>query len=159
MEKKYKNGIHWLVKFQLSQVSACRTLMNIDLANLKQLTQQEKNMPQFLIAIHRPLDYDPVIAEDAAMKQEISDLNKAMQSAGIIVFVGGLTPPGSARSIRIQANGEATIKQGIYLGSNEHVGGFWVVETPGLDEALSWGQKAAAACRAPVEVRPFHSRA
>ncbi|HSI28045.1 MAG: YciI family protein [Methylophilus sp.] len=116
-------------------------------------------MPQFLIAIHRSLDYDPAIAENAAMTQEIGDLNKAMRSAGIIVFVGGLMPPGSAKSIRIQANGEMHIKQGLYLDSNEHVGGFWVVETPGLDEASSWGKKAAIACRAPVEVRPFHSRA
>jgi hypothetical protein len=25
-----------------------------------------------------------------------------------------------------------------------------------MDEALEWGRKAAAACRAPVEVRQFH---
>ena len=75
------------------------------------------------------------------MTQEIGDLNKAMRSAGIIVFVAGLMPPGSAKSIRIQANGEMHIKQGLYLDSNEHVGGFWVVETHGLDEASSWGKK------------------
>lgn len=114
-------------------------------------------MPQFLIAIHRPQHYDPFIVEDVVMTQEIDDLNKAMQSAGLIVFVGGLMPPGSARSIQIQANGEALIKQGLYLKSDEHVGGFWVIETSSLAEALIWGQKAAIACRAPVEVRPFHS--
>lgn len=115
-------------------------------------------MPQFLIAIHRPPDYDPLLAEDAAMTQEITDLNKAMRSAGIIVFVGGLNAPASARSIQIQANGEARVTSGLYLDSSEYVGGFWVVETPDLDDALSWGQKAAIACRAGVEVRPFHSR-
>jgi hypothetical protein len=114
-------------------------------------------MPQFLIAIHRPPGYNPVTAEDASMTQQIDDLNTAMRSSGIIVFVGGLMPPRSARSIRIHKNGEAIIKQGLYLNSSEHVGGFWVVETTNLDEALSWGQKAAIACRAAVEVRPFHS--
>jgi hypothetical protein len=30
-----------------------------------------------------------------------------------------------------------------------------VLEATDLDEALAWGRKAAVACRAPVEVRPF----
>jgi len=43
-----------------------------------------------------------------------------------------------------------------YLETKEHIGGFWVLEAVDLDEALEWGRKAAVACRAPVEVRPFH---
>ena len=39
---------------------------------------------------------------------------------------------------------------------NEHIGGFWVLEATSLDDALAWGRKAAVACRAPVEVRPFN---
>jgi hypothetical protein len=35
-------------------------------------------------------------------------------------------------------------------------GGFWVLEAADLEEALAWGRKAAVACRASVEVRPFH---
>lgn len=113
-------------------------------------------MTQFLIAIHRPHDYDPVVEEDAAMGLEIDMLNQEMQDLGIVKFVGGLKPPGTARSITVQANGDMVIREGLYLNSDEHVGGFWVVETGSIDEALSWGHKAAIACRAPVEVRPFH---
>lgn len=113
-------------------------------------------MTQFLIAIHRPLDYDPAIAEDTVMTQEIEDLNKAMRTAGIIVFVGGLTAPDCARSIKLEANGKILVNKGLYLGVAEHVGGFWVIETTSLDNAVYWGEKAAIACRAPVEVRPFH---
>lgn len=36
-----------------------------------------------------------------------------------------------------------------------HIDGFWVMEAANLDEALAWARKAAVACRAPVEVRPF----
>lgn len=32
---------------------------------------------------------------------------------------------------------------------------FWILEAADLDEALAWGRKAAVACRAPAEVRPF----
>jgi YCII-related domain len=48
------------------------------------------------------------------------------------------------------------ITDGPYLETNEHIGGLWVLEAADMDEALAWGRKAAVACRAPVELRPFH---
>ncbi len=59
-------------------------------------------------------------------------------------------------SLRLQPSGELLTTSGPYLETKEHVGGFWVLEATDLDEALAWGRKAAIACRAPVEVRPFH---
>ncbi len=44
---------------------------------------------------------------------------------------------------------------GPYTETKEHIGGFWVLKAADLNEALAWGRKAAVACRAPVEVRPF----
>ena len=32
----------------------------------------------------------------------------------------------------------------------------FMLEAADLDAALAWGRKAAVACRAPVEVRPFY---
>lgn len=113
-------------------------------------------MPRFLVAIHHPDDYDPSVSEDEAMTQDIDLLNDAMKAAGIRAFVGGLHPARSAKSLRAQANGEVLVTDGPCLKTTEHVGGFWVLETASLDEALAWGRKAAIACRAPVEVRQFH---
>lgn len=113
-------------------------------------------MTRYLVAIHRPNDYDPAVAEDEAMRREIDDLNDAMVAAGVRVFVGGLQPLDRAMSLRLQPDGGVAATQGSYLGGAEYVGGFWVLETTDLDEALAWGRKAAIACRAPVEVRPFH---
>lgn len=113
-------------------------------------------MPLFLVAIHHPDNYDPSVSEDAQMGRDIDLLNEEMVAAGIRVFVGGLHPAREAKSIRAQANGEITVSDGPYLKTNEHVGGFWVLEATDLDEALAWGRKAAVACRAPVEVRAFH---
>lgn len=113
-------------------------------------------MSQYLVAIHHPDNYNPAIAEDEAMHRAIDALNDEMIAAGIRIFVGGLRPASSAKSLRAQPNGQVLIIDGPYLKTNEHVGGFWVLEAANLDEALAWGRKAAAACRAPVEVRPFH---
>lgn len=74
-----------------------------------------------------------------------------MASAGATVFIGGLAPPSSARSLRTEPDGRVLITDGPYLESKEHIGGFWVLEAATLDEALAWAQKAAIACRAPVE--------
>jgi hypothetical protein len=112
-------------------------------------------MTQYLVAIHHPDDYDPS-TEDEAMHRDIDVLNDEMKAAGARIFVGGLGPARSAKSLRALSDGRILITDGPYLETKEHVGGFWVLEAAHLDEALAWGRKAAIACRAPVEVRAFH---
>ena len=113
-------------------------------------------MTQYLVAIYRPEKYGPAVSEDEAMGREIDALNDEMKAAGVRVFVGGLQPESSARSLRLQPAGKVLITDGPYAETKEHIGGFWVLEATDLDEALTWGRKAAVACRASVEVRPFH---
>jgi hypothetical protein len=125
-------------------------------ATRRPLQDKGEIMPQYLVAIHHPDDYDPSVAEDEAMSRDIDALNDEMIAAGVRVFVGGLQPASRAKSLRALPNGEVRITDGSYLETKEHVGGFWVLEAADLDEALAWGRKAAVACRAPVEVRPFH---
>lgn len=112
-------------------------------------------MRQYLVAIHHPDNYDPSL-EDEAMDRDISALNKEMIAVGVRVFAGGLRPASDAKSLRAKPDGKVIVTDGPYLEAKEHVGGFWVLEAADMDEALAWGQKAAVACRAPVEVRPFY---
>ncbi|MBC3920915.1 hypothetical protein H8L32_25850 [Undibacterium sp. CY18W] len=112
-------------------------------------------MAQYLVAIHHPDDYDPCIAEDEAMSRDIDALNDEMVAVGVRIFVGGLHPASCATSLLALPDGELCISRGPYLETREHMGGFWVLEAADMDEALAWGCKAALACRAPVEVRPF----
>nr|WP_202899621.1 YciI family protein [Kordiimonas gwangyangensis] len=90
------------------------------------------------------------------MARDIDAVNDAMVAAGIRVFVGGLKSIREARSVILGADDEFIITDGPYLETKEHIGGFWVLELPNMEEATEWGRKAAKACRAPVEVRPFH---
>jgi hypothetical protein len=114
-------------------------------------------MTQYLVAIHLPDDFDPS-AESEETRRDISALNKEMVAAGIRVFVGGLQPARKAKSLRAKPGGKVLVTDGPYIETKEHIGGFWVLEVAGLDEALAWGQKAVIACRAPVEVRAFDGR-
>jgi len=111
-------------------------------------------MPQYLVAIHHPDNYDPSV-ESEAMISEIHALNREMIAAGVRKFAGGLTAASSARTLRAQPNGQVLLTDGPYLETKEHVGGFWILEAADLDEALEWGRKAVIACRASVEVRAF----
>ena len=47
-------------------------------------------MTQYLVAIHRPDDYDPSV-ETEAMSRDIDALNDEMVAAGVGTFVGGLS--------------------------------------------------------------------
>jgi hypothetical protein len=109
-------------------------------------------MPQYLVAIHHPDDFDPS-REDEATIRDISALNKEMIAAGVRIFAGGLSPASNARSLRAQPDGKVLVTDGPYLETKEHVGGFWILETADMDQAVAWARKAVVACRTPVEVR------
>jgi hypothetical protein len=111
-------------------------------------------MPQYLVAIHHPDNYDASL-EDDAMVRDIQALNDEMVAAGAWFFAGGLQSAPLAKSLRKQPGGEVVITDGPYIEAKEHIGGFWILDAADMDEALAWGRKAAIACRAPVEVREF----
>lgn len=113
-------------------------------------------MARYLVAIHHPDDYNPAAVEDAAMTREIDLLNQEMVAAGVRVLALGLHPAKSAKSLLARPDGGVLITDGPYLKTKEHMGGFWILEVGTMDEAMAWGRKAVAACRAPVEVRRFH---
>jgi hypothetical protein len=97
-------------------------------------------MTQYLVAIQHPDDYAPS-TEDEAMSRNIDPLNDEMVAAAARVFVGGLSPARSAKSLRAQPDDKVLITDGPYLETKEHIGGFWVLEAASLDEALAWGRR------------------
>jgi hypothetical protein len=112
-------------------------------------------MPQFLIAIHHPDDYDPAVTEDAAMTRAIDTLNQEMIAAGVRVVALGLHPAREAKSLQARTDGSVAVSDGPYLKTAEHVGGFWIPDVTTMEDAVGWARKAVVACRAPVEVRRF----
>ena len=109
-------------------------------------------MPQYLVAIYHPDDYDPSV-ETEAMMEEIHALNREMIAAGARKFACGVSPAAKAKTLRKQPNGSVLVTDGPYTETKEHIGGFWILEAADLDEALAWAKKAAIACDVPGEVR------
>ena len=74
----------------------------------------------------------------------------------------GVTPgqrmaqPDSATTVRVE-DGKVLTTDGPFSEAKEQIGGFWVIEAADLDAALALAAEGSAACRGPVEVRPFQS--
>lgn len=111
-------------------------------------------MPQYLVAVQHPDNYDPSL-EGEAMMRDIGAVNQEMEAAGARLFAGGLESASRAKSLRKQPDGKVSITDGPYLEAKEYIGGFWILECADMEEALAWGRKAVLACRVPVEVRTF----
>jgi hypothetical protein len=112
-------------------------------------------MPKFFVAVYHPADFDPSM-EDESIHRAIDVLNDEMVAAGIRAFVGGLHGRDEAYSFEPNSPAGTAPKKSLRVPANEHIGGFWVLELPTMEEALEWGRKASVACRTAVEVRQFH---
>jgi hypothetical protein len=109
-------------------------------------------MPQYLVAVYHPDDYDPS-TESEAMIEEIHAINRELIAAGARKFACGISPARNAKSLRCRPDGKVLVTDGPYTETKEHMGGFWILEAADMDEALAWARKGAIACRASGEVR------
>ncbi len=77
----------------------------------------------------------------------------AMNQAGIVVSGNGLQPPRTASHVTIR-DGKRHIQDGPYADTKEHLGGYFIIEVAGLDEALAWAARSPNATTGSTEVRP-----
>lgn len=77
----------------------------------------------------------------------------ALAASGILVSAAGLQPPAMATTVRAR-DGKRVVHDGPFADSREHLGGYFLVEVPGLDEALDWADRCPASGYGSVEVRP-----
>lgn len=74
-------------------------------------------------------------------------------AAGIMKSGAGLLPPSTATTVRVR-DGQRLLQDGAYAESKEWLGGFFVIDVPDLDTAISWAAKSPSASYASTEVRP-----
>jgi hypothetical protein len=114
-------------------------------------------MTQYLLAVHHAEGTS--YGSDEEMQQAFADtdaFNKELVSDGTWVFGGGLTEPSDATVVDGR-QGDAVITDGPFAETKEQLGGFWVIEAPDLAAAHEIARRGSAACRQPVEVRPFQA--
>jgi hypothetical protein len=85
----------------------------------------------------------------AAYGAYVEALNKAGVAAGSDRLQGAQT----ATTVRA-ANGQTKVLDGPYAETKEQLGGYFIIDVPDLDAALSWAAKCPGASHGVVEVRP-----
>jgi hypothetical protein len=79
---------------------------------------------------------------------------EAMKKAGIMAGAERLRPTGDATTVRV-ANGKTQVLNGPYAETKEQLGGYYLIDAPDLDAALSWAARCPGAAFGSVEVRPL----
>jgi hypothetical protein len=81
---------------------------------------------------------------------------EALTQAGVLKGIGRLQASSTATTVRA-ANGKSQVLDGPYAESKEQLGGYYLIDVPDLDAALSWAARCPAAGHGVVEVRPLWS--
>jgi hypothetical protein len=94
---------------------------------------------------------------EPAPLDEWVDYTKAALGAGVMVAGEQLDPVDTATTVRVRG-GERLLTDGPFAETKEHLLGFYLIEVPDLDAALSWAERIPFIRYATVEVRPVVDR-
>jgi hypothetical protein len=83
---------------------------------------------------------------------DIDAFNDRLQAEGHWLFAGGL---GSPATVIDNRGDETVVTDGPFVETKEYLAGFWIIEAPDLDVALTLATDGSKACNRKIEVRPF----
>lgn len=76
-----------------------------------------------------------------------------LDAAGVLVGTQVLAPAAASTTVTARG-GSNDIQDGPFADTKERLGGIFVIDVPGLDEALKWAQRNPAAQFGTIEIRP-----
>jgi hypothetical protein len=77
---------------------------------------------------------------------------EALKGAGALINANRLQPSATATTLRT-TNGKAQVLDGPFVDSKEQLAGYYLIDVPNLDAALSWAGRCPASQHGTVEVR------
>jgi hypothetical protein len=111
---------------------------------------------KYMLLIHSPEAFYKTAskADTEQVMAAYGAYTEAMKKAGVMVGADRLQPVATATTVRV-ANGKTTVLDGPYAETKEQLGGYYIVDVPDLDAALSWAARCPGASHGAVEVRPI----
>lgn len=79
---------------------------------------------------------------------------EAMKKAGVFLAGERLKPTKIATTVRV-AGGKTNVIDGPYADTKEQLGGYYLIEAPDMDSAISWAARCPGAGTGTMEVRPI----
>ena len=93
-------------------------------------------------------------ADTGQMTAAYGAYTEAMVKAGVMVGGNRLRPSSTATTVR-SPGGKTQVLDGPYAETKEQLGGYYLIEAPDLDAALSWAERCPGAAMGAIEVRPI----
>ena len=80
--------------------------------------------------------------------------SQALSDAKVVVASNRLRPTSAATTVRI-TDDRTKVLDGPFAETKEQLGGYYLIDVPDLDAALSWASRCPGARYGTVEVRPI----
>jgi hypothetical protein len=85
--------------------------------------------------------------------EEYREFTEDIRASGHFVECHRLLPPQTATTVRVR-NGKVAVTDGPFVETKEQIGGYYVIEASGLDEAIQVAARIPGAKIGCVELRP-----
>ena len=79
---------------------------------------------------------------------------RELYDSGAHVAGEGLRPSSEAKTVKLVEGGEPEVADGPFARAKDQLGGFYLIDVAGEDEALEWAQKVPLRPGSSIEVRP-----
>ena len=93
-------------------------------------------------------------AQIGEVLQAYGAYSEALAKSGVLVGADRLRPTSEATSVRVRA-GKTEVLNGPYAETREQLGGYYLIDVPDLDAALSWAARCPSSSYGTIEVRPI----
>jgi hypothetical protein len=107
------------------------------------------------------LIYNDERAAESVPREQMTEIvnaymayTQALREAKVWVASNRLKPTSAATAVRI-TDGQTKVLDGPFAETKEQLGGYYLIDVPDLDAALSWAKRCPGARYGTVEVRPI----
>ena len=114
-------------------------------------------LPAALVTSHGQ-DWAKARLEASPRHREYVKLTTDMRAQGRLVGGDELRPVATATSVRVRKD-DTIVSDGPFAETKEALGGYYLIDADGLDEAIEWAARIPAARTGTIEIRPTADRA
>jgi hypothetical protein len=112
---------------------------------------------QYMILIYEP-EALYVAASEATLTEIVGKhmaLAQELREKGFLISGDGLQGTDTATTVVTGPGGAQTVHDGPFAETHEQLGGYYLIDVPDLDAALTWAKRMPVVEGGKVEIRPI----
>jgi hypothetical protein len=144
--------------YRVHKFCACRNRRASNVMGLAaqyRAAQRRETVMQYLLLIYNDEERARAIPKDDINKMlpAFTAYTEALKKAAALLGGNRLQFSSNATTVRIE-DGKTRVMNGPYAETKEQLGGYYLIDVPDMDSALSWAARCPGANWGTVEVRP-----